>query len=127
MTVMLENWKQWARTIKRDAHALYLAAHDPRVPWYAKVLAIAVAAYALSPIDVIPDFIPVLGYVDDLIIVPAGIALVIRLIPTELMAQHRDVAIAAQDRRVSWAAAVAIVTIWIMAIGLTVRIAMRYL
>ena len=81
MLVVAEKWKQWARTIKRDAHALYLAARDPRVPWYAKALAIAVAAYALSPIDLIPDFVPVLGYVDDLIIVPAGIALVIRLIP----------------------------------------------
>jgi uncharacterized membrane protein YkvA (DUF1232 family) len=124
---MLENWKQWARTIKRDAHALYLAARDPRVPWYAKALAIGVAAYALSPIDLIPDFVPVLGYVDDLIIVPAGIALVIRLIPPEIMAHHRDVAIAAQDRPVSRAAAVAIVTIWIGAIGLTLWIAMHYL
>ena len=124
---MWENWKQWARTIKRDAHALYLAARDPRVPWYAKALAIAVAAYALSPIDLIPDFVPVFGYVDDLIIVPAGIALVFRLIPPEIMAQHRVLAIAAQDRPVSRAAAVPIVTIWIVAIGLTLWIAVRYL
>ncbi len=124
---MLKNWKRWARTIKRDAHALYLAARDPRVPWYAKALAIAVAAYALSPIDLIPDFVPVLGYVDDLIIVPAGVALVIRLIPPEIMAQHRAVAIEAQDRPVSRAAGVAIVTIWIVAIGLTLWIAMRHL
>ena len=123
----MENWKQWARTIKRDAHALYLAARDPRVPWYAKTLAIAVAAYALSPIDLIPDFVPVFGYVDDLIIVPAGIALVIRLIPPEIMAQHRDMAIAAQDRPVSRPTGVAIVTIWILAIGLSVWIATRYL
>ena len=127
MAVMLENWKQWARTIKRDAHVLYLAARDPRVPWYAKALAIAVAAYALSPIDLIPDFVPVLGYVDDLIIVPVGIALVIWLIPPEIMAQHRDVAIAAQDRPVSRAAAVVIGTIWIVAIGLTLWIATGYL
>lgn len=124
---MLENWKQWSLTVRRDAHALYLVARDPRVPWYAKTLAIAVAAYALSPIDLIPDFVPVLGYVDDLIIVPAGIALVIRLIPPEIMAQHRDVAIAAQDRPVSRAAGVAIVTIWILTVGLTVWIATRYL
>ena len=124
---MFEKWKQWARTIKRDAHALYLAAQDPRVPWYAKAVAIAVAAYALSPIDLIPDFVPVLGYVDDLIIVPAGIALVIRLIPPEIMAQHRDMAAAAQDRPVSQAAGVAIVAIWLSAIGLTIWIAMRYL
>lgn len=116
---MLDRWKQWARVIKRDAHALYLAARDPRVPWYAKALAIAVAAYALSPIDLIPDF-PVIGYLDDLIIVPAGIALVIRLIPPDIMAEHREMAIAAQDRPVSRAAAAAIITIWVVATGLTV-------
>ena len=127
MAAMLENWKQWARTIKRDAHALYLAARDPREPWYAKALAITVAAYALSPIDLIPDFVPVLGYVDDLIIVPAGIALVIRLIPPDIMAQHRDMAIAAQDRPVSGVAGVAIVTIWIVGIGLTLWISMLFL
>src|ERR1043165_3053854 len=88
--LMLEQWRQWSRTIRRDAHALYLAARDPRVPWYAKALAIAVAAYALSPIDLIPDFVPVLGYLDDLVIVPAGIALVIRLIPAPIMAEHRQ-------------------------------------
>jgi len=78
---MLNHWKQWARTVKRDAHALYLAARDPRVPWYAKALVVAIAAYAASPIDLIPDFIPVVGYLDDIIIVPLGIALVIKLIP----------------------------------------------
>jgi uncharacterized membrane protein YkvA (DUF1232 family) len=124
---MLEIWKQWARAIKRDVHALYLAARDPRVPWHAKALAIAVAAYALSPIDLIPDFVPVLGYVDDLIIVPTGIALVVWLIPSEIMAQHRDMAIAAQNRPVSRAAGVAIVTIWIVVIGLTLWGSMRYL
>jgi uncharacterized membrane protein YkvA (DUF1232 family) len=124
---MLEKWKQWARIIKRDAHAVFLAARDPRVPWYAKFLAIVVAAYALSPIDLIPDFIPVLGYVDDLIIVPAGIALVIRLIPADIMAQHREMAIAAQDRPVSRAAAATIILIWVVAVGLTVWVAIRYL
>jgi len=124
---MLKKWKLWARTIKRDAHALYLAARDPRVPWYAKAVAIAVAAYALSPVDLIPDFVPVLGYVDDLIIVPAGIALVIHLIPPEIMAQHRDTAIAAQDRPMSRVAGAVIVTIWILAIGLTIWMTLRYL
>ena len=75
--------EDWARTIKRDVHALYLASRDPRVPWYAKALGVAVAAYALSPIDLIPDFIPVLGYLDDLIIVPLGIFAVIRMIPQD--------------------------------------------
>jgi uncharacterized membrane protein YkvA (DUF1232 family) len=122
-----DQWKQWARTIKRDAHALYLAARDPRVPWYAKALAVAVAAYALSPIDLIPDFVPVLGYLDDLIIVPAGMALVIWLIPSGIMAEHRALATAAQDRPVSRTAAAVIVVIWVLSIGLTVWLLMRHL
>lgn len=112
----VDRFKRWARSVKRDAHALYLAARDPRVPWYAKGLALAVAAYAASPIDLIPDFIPVIGYVDDLIIVPLGIALVIRLIPPEIMAEHRALAAAAQDRPVSNSAAAVIVSLWIIAI-----------
>ena len=74
---MWRRLKEWARALRRDAHAVYLAAFDPRVPWYAKALALGVAAYAFSPIDLIPDFIPVLGLLDDLIIVPLGIALVV--------------------------------------------------
>jgi uncharacterized membrane protein YkvA (DUF1232 family) len=115
---MLESWKQWARTIKRDVHALYLASRDPRVSWYAKFLALTVAAYALSPIDLIPDFIPVIGYIDDLIVVPLGILLVIRLIPAEVMAEHRALAEAAQDRPVSRGAAAVIVAVWIAAMAL---------
>jgi uncharacterized membrane protein YkvA (DUF1232 family) len=78
-----------AETIKRDVHALYLAARDPRVPWYAKAVAVTVAAYAISPIDLIPDFIPVLGQLDDLVIVPLGIVLAVRLVPPELMTEFR--------------------------------------
>src|SRR5689334_16900428 len=124
---MFEKWKQWARTIKRDAHALYLAARDPRVPWYAKALAIAVAAYALSPIDLIPDFIPVLGYLDDVIILPLGIMLVVWLIPPEIMAEHRELAAAAQERPVSRTAAIVVVCIWIGSITLVGWLAYRYL
>jgi uncharacterized membrane protein YkvA (DUF1232 family) len=116
---MIDRWKQWARTVKRDAHALYLAARDPRVPWYAKALAAAVAAYAASPIDLIPDFIPVIGYLDDLIIVPLGIVLVIKLIPPEIMAECHALATAAQNRPASWTAAI-FVAIWIAAIFLCV-------
>jgi len=123
---MLEQWKKWARAIKRDAHALYLAARDPRVPWIAKALALAVAAYAASPIDLIPDFVPVLGYLDDLIIVPLGIALVIRLIPAPIMAEHRALADAAMERPVSRSAAAVIVGIWIAAIALTAWLAYRH-
>jgi uncharacterized membrane protein YkvA (DUF1232 family) len=106
--------KTWARTVRRDVHALYLASRDPRVPWYAKALALIVAGYALSPIDLIPDFIPVLGYLDDLILVPAGIWLVIRLIPPHVMAEHRELAAAAQDRPVSRTAGTVVVSVWVI-------------
>jgi uncharacterized membrane protein YkvA (DUF1232 family) len=105
--------KNWARLVKRDIHAIYLCSRDPRVPWHAKALAIFVAAYALSPIDLIPDFVPVLGYLDDVILVPAGIWLVVRLIPAHVMAEHRELAAAAHDRPVSRTAAAVIVAIWI--------------
>ena len=108
-----DHMTQWARTLKRDVLAVYLAARDPRTPCYVKALGLAVAAYALSPIDLIPDFIPVLGYVDDLLIVPLGIALVIRLIPAEVMEEHRALAAVAQQRPVSRAAAAVIVLVWI--------------
>jgi uncharacterized membrane protein YkvA (DUF1232 family) len=123
----MKNWKQWARLVRRDAHALYFGARDPRVPWYAKAVAVAVAAYALSPIDLIPDFIPVVGYLDDLIIVPLGIALVVRMIPPHIMAEHRAQADAAQHRPASRAAAIVIVTVWILALALTTWAAIRML
>ena len=107
--------KAWARSLKRDVHAVWLAAHDPRTPWFAKALAFAVGAYALSPIDLIPDFIPVLGYLDDLILVPAGLWLVLRMIPPDILATHRATAEAAADRPVSKAAAAVIVGVWIAA------------
>jgi uncharacterized membrane protein YkvA (DUF1232 family) len=110
---MLPRIRAWARDLKRDSHAVYLASRDPRVPWYAKALAVAVAAYALSPIDLIPDFIPVIGYLDDLIIVPLGIWLVVRLIPDEVMVECRARAKEAGQRPMSPAGMVAIVVIWI--------------
>jgi len=109
------SFKSWARGIKRDVVALYFAARDPRVPWYAKAAAAAVAAYALSPIDLIPDFIPVLGHVDDLFVLPLGIMLAVKLIPPEIMAEHRAAAIAAEVQPKSRAAAAVIVAIWIAA------------
>ena len=105
--------KEWARGIKHDVHAVYLAARDPRTPWYVKALAICVAGYALSPIDLIPDFIPVLGYLDDAIIVPLGILAVVSLIPPEIMAEHRAAAREAENRPESRAAAIVIVVVWI--------------
>ena len=122
LTTRLRNW---AREMKRDVVALYLAARDPRVPWYAKAVALGVAAYALSPIDLIPDFIPVIGYLDDVILVPLGIVLAVRLIPADILAEHRAAATAASERPTSRSAAVVIVAIWIglalVAIGAMLR------
>ncbi len=111
---LFHQFQRWARTLKRDTVALYLAARDPRVPWYAKVVAACVAAYALSPIDLIPDFIPVIGYLDDIILVPLGIALAIRLVPPALLAEHRASASARIAKRpVSRIGALVIILIWI--------------
>lgn len=113
MTV-LSRMKTWARALTRDAHAIYLASRDPRVPWHVKLLAIAIAGYALSPIDLIPDFIPILGYLDDLIILPIGIWLVVSLIPKEIIAEYRVMADEAAQRPSSRAGAIAIVLLWIV-------------
>jgi uncharacterized membrane protein YkvA (DUF1232 family) len=111
---MLQKLKDWARALKRDVTALWLAARDPRTPWYAKVLAAIVAAYALSPIDLIPDFIPVIGYLDDLLIVPLGILAVAALVPRPLMAEFRAEA-ARRDRPTSYAGLAIVGTIWLVA------------
>ena len=105
--------------MKRDVVALWLAARDPRVPWHAKAVAGAVAAYALSPIDLIPDFIPILGYLDDLLIVPLGIWLAVRLIPEPVMADLRAKA-ADQRRPTSKGGLIAILLVWLASIGLLV-------
>src|SRR4051794_21269219 len=113
---MFARIKAWARNLKRDSHAIYLASRDPRVPWYVKALAVAVAAYALSPIDLIPDFIPIVGYLDDLVIVPFGVWLVVSLIPGEIMAECRAKADAAGRRPVSRAGMVAIIVMWVLGV-----------
>jgi len=107
--------RSWARGIKTDAVALALAAGDRRVPWYAKLAAAMVAAYALSPIDLIPDFIPVLGYLDEVILLPPLILLAIRLVPPEVMARHRAAAMRARERPVSRAGVAMILGIWLLA------------
>ncbi|WP_310200079.1 YkvA family protein [Ancylobacter sp. 3268] len=112
--------KQWARALKQDVLALWIAARDPRTPWYAKLVAGAVAAYALGPVDLIPDFVPVLGYLDDLVIVPLGILLVVRLVPAPLMAEYRAAA-AGRGRPVSRGGLVAIVVIWVAVAGIGLR------
>jgi uncharacterized membrane protein YkvA (DUF1232 family) len=112
---MLARVKNWAKDLKRDAIALFLAARDPRTPWYAKVLAGLVAAYALSPLDLIPDFIPVVGYLDDLILVPIGIWAVIRLIPVDLMREFRAEAARLEARPKSRAGAAFVIAAWLTA------------
>lgn len=124
-------WKQRVQRLKRETYALYLAARDPRVPWYAKVLALCVVGYALSPLDLIPDFIPILGYLDDLILVPLGIALVLRLVPPDVLADCRERAQVAVDRGVfarsplARIATTAIVLIWLLVLALGVLLVVR--
>lgn len=125
----LSRWREWARRLKRDSYAVYLALRDPRIPWYARLVAILVVGYAFSPIDLIPDFVPILGYLDDLVIVPLGIALSLRLIPAEIMADARakaDIALA-QGRPTNWAAAGVIIALWLMLATLAVILVLRYL
>ena len=116
--------REWAHALRRDVVALWIAARDPRVPWYAKATAGAVAAYALSPIDLIPDVIPVLGYLDDLLIVPAGIWLAVRMIGPALMAEFRARASAASRPR-SYGAAIVILLLWLAAAALAVGLVRR--
>src|SRR5690242_17960985 len=109
--------RKWAREFKQQTLVVYFAARDPRTPWFARLLALGVAAYALSPIDLIPDFIPVLGYLDDLLIVPLGLMLVLHLLPADVLATSRAKARDAVDKPTSPAMAAVIVAIWIIAIG----------
>jgi uncharacterized membrane protein YkvA (DUF1232 family) len=109
-------WKQRVKQLKKETYAIYLACKDPRVPWYARVFAGFVVAYAFSPIDLIPDVIPILGYLDDLLLVPLGIILVLRMIPPTVLAECRKKAEAAmgEGKPTSWIAAGVIVAIWLL-------------
>ena len=116
MPSTLARWKLRARQLQAEVYALYLAYRDPRVPWYAKAVAACVVGYALSPIDLIPDFIPVLGYLDDLVLIPLGIALVLRMIPPAVMDECRTRARAelVDGKPVGRAVAAVIVAIWLV-------------
>lgn len=120
----MQRWRRWAQALKRETYALYLAYKDPRVPWYGRAVAALVVAYAFSPIDLIPDPIPVLGYLDDLLLVPLGLWLALRFIPAEVMAEARAEATAtmATGKPVSRAAAVAVVTVWLLSAILVISI-----
>jgi len=124
---MLDRLKARARALKNEALAVYLAAKDPRTPWYAKALIFFVVAHTFSPIDLIPDFIPVLGYLDDLIITPGGLWLAVRLIPPEVLAEARaTAAIQGVDRSIGKIGAVLIVFLWIVGILGAVYLLLRY-
>jgi len=112
---VVETWKQRARRLKTETYALYLAYRDPRVPWYARLFAVCVVGYAFSPIDLIPDPIPVLGYLDDLVLIPLGVALALKMIPPAMMAECREKAqaVMSQGKPTNWVAAAVIVAIWI--------------
>jgi uncharacterized membrane protein YkvA (DUF1232 family) len=111
-------WRERARKLKQDVVAVALAMRDPRVPWYAKALGACVVAYALSPIDLIPDFIPVIGYLDDLVLVPLGLVLMLRLIPAEVLAEHRVAAASLAERPVSYAGAAGVIVVWLTSLAL---------
>jgi uncharacterized membrane protein YkvA (DUF1232 family) len=121
----MTTWRDRVRSLKRDVVAIALAVRDPRVPWYAKAVGVCVVAYALSPIDLIPDFVPVLGLLDDLVLVPLGLLLVVRLIPPDILAEHRAAAAAVAGRPVSRAGATAVIAIWLCAAALLAALAAR--
>jgi uncharacterized membrane protein YkvA (DUF1232 family) len=124
----LTRWKQQAQNLKVEVYAVYLAYRDPRVPWYARVFAACVVGYAFSPIDLIPDFIPLLGYLDDLLIVPLGIWVVLKMIPPPVMAEcrARSQEVMSAGKPVNWAAAVVIVAIWLALAGLAIFLLLRF-
>jgi uncharacterized membrane protein YkvA (DUF1232 family) len=113
---MLESWKRRAGKLKVETYALYLAYRDPRTPWAARLFSALVVAYAFSPIDLIPDPIPVLGYLDDLILIPLGAYLAIKLIPRDVLEECREQSesVMAQGKPVNRAGAVAVVAIWLL-------------
>ncbi len=112
----LETWKSWARSLKKQTLTVYFASRDPETPILVRALAIGVAAYALSPIDLIPDWIPIIGYLDDLIIVPLGLALIVRLTPAHVIARSQERAAELAERPVSYVAACCIVLVWLLAL-----------
>lgn len=117
--IFFERWRRWAKAFKLEVYVLYFAYRDPRTPWYAKILVGLVVAYALSPIDLIPDPIPVLGLLDDLLLLPIGVLFARKLLPSQVLEDCRKKAIEnTAEKPTSWAAAAAIVAIWLAVIAL---------
>src|SRR5512139_3727555 len=129
MASSFERWKQRARQLKVEVYALYLAYRDPRVPWYARLFAACVVGYAFSPIDLIPDPIPVLGYLDDLILIPLGVKLALAMIPAQVLAESRVKAqeIMRQGKPVNRVAAVIIIAIWLLLAALVIAWLVRFI
>ena len=129
MAQFIEGWKQRAKQLKIEIYAIYLAYKDPRVPWYARIFAACVVGYAFSPIDLIPDPIPVLGYLDDLILIPLGVVLALKMIPEDVMAECRERSqeIMQQKKPVNKIAAMVIIAIWIILAAIAVDFMLDYL
>ena len=123
---MLDKFKAATKSLKADTYALYLAYRDPRTPWYAKIWAALVVAYAFSPIDLIPDFIPVLGYLDDLLLVPLGVFLALKIIPAEVMTESRENVKEIGQKSANWWAAALIILLWLALAGLGIAWITRY-
>jgi membrane protein DedA with SNARE-associated domain/uncharacterized membrane protein YkvA (DUF1232 family) len=121
-----ERVRTWARDLRRDVYTVYFAARDPRTPWHVKALAILIAAYAVSPIDLVPDFIPIVGHLDDVVLVPLGIMLVVRLIPDEILEQHRRSAAKMDREPRDWRIGALFVVIWLVALAFLLRWALEY-
>jgi uncharacterized membrane protein YkvA (DUF1232 family) len=127
MAQFIEQWKQRARQLKVEVYAIYLAYRDPRVPWYARIFAACVVGYAFSPIDLIPDPVPVLGYLDDLVLIPLGVKVALSMIPADVMTESRDKAqeIIRQGKPVNRVAAAVIIAIWLLLAALVIALMMR--
>jgi uncharacterized membrane protein YkvA (DUF1232 family) len=123
---MLEQFKTAAKRLKREVMTLYFVARDIRTPWYARGLAFVVVGYALSPFDLIPDAIPVLGLLDDLILVPLGIWLVLKLVPKQVLEEARAQASKAESRPVSYVAAALMILVWVLALFVTARFVLDF-
>jgi uncharacterized membrane protein YkvA (DUF1232 family) len=123
----LQTWKRWARRLSAQTYALYLAYRHPKTPWYAKVFAALIVGYVFSPIDPIPDFIPVVGLLDEMVVVPIGVLLAAKMIPPAVLEECREKAreVAEGEKPVSRVAAVVIVAVWVLCVAMAVYLALR--
>jgi len=126
---LVERWKDQVKWIKVETYALYLAYKDPRVPWYAKVFTAMIVGYAFSPIDLIPDFIPIIGYLDDFVFIPLGVLLALKMIPEPVMVEYRVKVVEkmSQEGYQNWVAGVVIIIVWILVLVLIFLMVKKYL